>query len=69
MWASPQLSAVATYEDRIAGRNIVEGPKYKPIYSDIPSCVLTVPALASVGITELSAHWPYGAISHVSRGS
>jgi glutathione reductase (NADPH) len=52
---APQLSPVATYEGRIVGRNIVEGPSEKADYSSIPSCVFTVPALASVGMTEAKA--------------
>ena len=52
---SPQLSPIATYEGRIVGRNIVEGPVAKPDYMSIPSCVYTVPALASVGLTEAKA--------------
>jgi glutathione reductase (NADPH) len=52
---SPHLSPVATYEGRIVGRNIVEGPVQKADYSSIPSCVFTVPALASVGLTEEKA--------------
>lgn len=52
---SPQLSPLATYEGRIVGRNIVEGAKHKPDYASIPSCVYTVPALASVGLTEAAA--------------
>ncbi len=55
LWTSPQLSPVATYEGRIVGRNIVEGPEEKADYSCIPSCVFTVPALASVGMTEAKA--------------
>ena len=55
LWSSPQLSPIATYEGRIVGRNIVEGPVAKPDYSSIPSCVYTVPALASVGLTEAKA--------------
>jgi glutathione reductase (NADPH) len=55
LWSSPQLSPVATYEGRIVGRNIVEGPVQKADYSSIPSCVFTVPALASVGLTEEKA--------------
>ncbi|MGB6536728.1 MAG: NAD(P)/FAD-dependent oxidoreductase [Xanthobacteraceae bacterium] len=55
LWSSPQLSPVATYEGRIVGRNIVEGPVAKPDYSAIPSCVFTVPALASIGLTETKA--------------
>jgi glutathione reductase (NADPH) len=50
-----QLSPIATYEGRIVGRNIVEGPKHMPDYSCIPSCVFTVPALASVGLTQADA--------------
>jgi glutathione reductase (NADPH) len=50
-----QLSPIATYEGRIVGRNIVEGAKHKPDYANIPSCVYTVPALASVGLTEAAA--------------
>jgi len=49
---SPQLSPIATYEGEIVGRNIVEGPKYKPDYASIPSSVYTTPALASVGLSE-----------------
>jgi glutathione reductase (NADPH) len=50
-----QLSPVATYEGGIVGRNIVKGAVGKPDYSCIPSCVFTVPALASVGMTEQEA--------------
>lgn len=53
--ASPQLSPIATYEGRIVGRNIVDGPRHKPDYASIPSCVYTVPTLASVGLTEAAA--------------
>ena len=52
---SPQLSPIATYEGRIVGRNIVDGPKHIPDYEGIPSCVFTVPALASVGLTQAAA--------------
>jgi glutathione reductase (NADPH) len=55
LWSSPQLSPIATFEGRIVGRNIVEGPVAKPDYAGIPSCVYTVPALASVGLTEAKA--------------
>ena len=50
-----QLSPIATYEGRIVGRNIVDGPTHTPDYASIPSCVFTVPALASVGLTQASA--------------
>jgi len=55
LWSSPQLSPIANYEGGIVGRNIVEGPKHKPEYSSIPSCVFTIPALASLGMTEEEA--------------
>jgi glutathione reductase (NADPH) len=51
----PQLSPVATYEGRIVGRNIVEGPTHTPDYASLPSAVYTVPALASVGLSEAQA--------------
>lgn len=53
--SSPQLSPIATYEGRLVGRNIVEGPRHRPDYASIPACVYTVPALASVGLTEAQA--------------
>ncbi len=52
---SAQLSPLATYEGRIVGRNIVDGPTLKPDYAAVPSCVFTVPALASVGLSEEAA--------------
>jgi len=51
----PQLSPVATYEGHIVGDNIVDGPKHRPDYASLPSAVYTVPALASVGLTEVQA--------------
>jgi glutathione reductase (NADPH) len=53
--SSAQLSPIATYEGQIVGRNIVEGPVAKPDYASIPSCVYTVPVLASVGSTQAKA--------------
>jgi len=53
---SPQLSPIATYEGRIVGRNIVDGPTFKPDYSVIPSGIYTVPALSTVGLTEEEAN-------------
>jgi glutathione reductase (NADPH) len=55
LWSSPQLSPIATYEGQIVGHNIVEGPRRKPDYAGIPSCIFTVPALAMVGLTEAQA--------------
>ncbi len=55
LWSSPQLSPIATYEGRLVGRNIVDGPKHRPDYAVVPASVYTVPALASVGLTEAAA--------------
>ncbi|WP_036259946.1 NAD(P)/FAD-dependent oxidoreductase [Mesorhizobium sp. WSM3224] len=55
VWNSPQLSPVATYEGGIVGRNIVDGPRHRPDYGQIPACLYTVPALAGVGLTEAKA--------------
>jgi glutathione reductase (NADPH) len=55
LWSSPQLSPVASYEGRLIGRNIVDGGADSPEYGDIPANVYTVPALASVGLTEADA--------------
>ncbi len=52
---SAQLSPIATYEGRIVGQNIVDGPKHRPDYLGIPQAVYTVPALASIGLTEEEA--------------
>jgi len=56
---APQLSPVATYEGRIVGENLINGhdPSHdrSPDYGDVPSAVYTVPALASVGLTEAEA--------------
>lgn len=55
VWNSPQLSPVATYEGGIVGRNIVDGPRHRADYGQIPVSLYTVPALASVGLTEAKA--------------
>ena len=52
---SAQLSPLATYEGQLVGRNIVKGTEERPDYRTIPSCVYTVPALASVGLSEAQA--------------
>lgn len=52
LWSAPQLSPVATYLGRLAGENIVTGDTETPDYIHIPGNVYTVPALASVGLTE-----------------
>ena len=55
LWTSPQLSPVATYEGRLVGRHIVDGDGDVPDYGAIPANVFTVPALASVGLSEAEA--------------
>jgi glutathione reductase (NADPH) len=49
---SPQLSPIASYEGKIVGQNIINGPTVKPDYTVIPSGIYTVPALSTVGLTE-----------------
>ncbi len=55
LWSSAQLSPVATYEGRLVGGNIVNDDNRTPEYSHMPAGVYTVPALASVGLTEAEA--------------
>jgi glutathione reductase (NADPH) len=50
-----QLSPVATHEGEIIGDNIAGGSRPKPDYAMIPSCLYTVPTLATVGLTEAAA--------------
>ncbi len=52
---SAQLSPLATYEGKVVARSIVGGELQKPDYAVVPSAVYTVPALASVGLTEAEA--------------
>ena len=52
---APQLSPLATAEGPIVGHNIVEGPSRSPEYGVVPSVVHTVPALATVGMSEAVA--------------
>ena len=50
-----QLSLVAKYEGRLVGDNIVNGDSKTPDYSYMPSAIYTVPAVATVGLTEVEA--------------
>ena len=52
---SSQLSPIATHEGRIVGSNIVDGTTHAPDYGSIQTSVFTVPALASVGLTQSGA--------------
>jgi pyruvate/2-oxoglutarate dehydrogenase complex dihydrolipoamide dehydrogenase (E3) component len=56
-----EISRASAHHIKIAspiGRNIVEGAVHRPDYTAIPSCVYTIPALASVGMTEDQAKSP-----------
>lgn len=52
---SPQLSPISTYEGKIVGHNITNKEMIVPDYSCIPSCIFTIPAFSSVGLTEAEA--------------
>jgi glutathione reductase (NADPH) len=52
---SPQLSPIATYEGTVVGRNIVDGSIHRADYASVPNSVYTVPALASLGLSEKAA--------------
>jgi len=45
---------MTTFESGV-GCNIVWGPRHSPDYASIPSCVYTVPARASLSLTETKA--------------
>lgn len=51
----PQLSPVATYEGRIVGHNLTHDELRSPIYDHVPAALYTVPAAATVGLTEEEA--------------
>jgi len=51
---TPQLSPVATYEGRLVARAML-GEEVNADYTALPSCVFSVPTLASVGLSEAAA--------------
>lgn len=52
---SPPLTPVANQQGRTIAKNLLEGNQHTPDYGEVPSAVFTVPALASVGLTEAAA--------------
>ncbi len=50
-----QLSPIATYEGKTAAHNATHQKMLAPNYLGIPNVVFTIPALASVGLTEKEA--------------
>ncbi len=52
---APPLTPVASLEAGIVAGNLLEGKRQAVDYRGIPSCVFTLPPLASVGITEADA--------------
>jgi len=50
-----QIVNVATYQGKIAGKNMVRGPLKKADYRVIPRAIFTEPQYARVGITEREA--------------
>jgi glutathione reductase (NADPH) len=51
----PQLSPLATHEGRIVGHNVTHAVPRVAEYGHQPAAVYTVPALATVGLTEAAA--------------
>ena len=51
----PQLSPVASYEGRVVGHNLTHEELQPARYGHQPAAVYTVPALATVGLTEEQA--------------
>ena len=49
------LTPVAGYDGKVIARNLLEGNRLKAEYEAIPTVVFTVPALASVGLSEDAA--------------
>ena len=52
---TPPLSPVASQEGRTVATNLLEGNTTKADYGVVPTALFTVPALASVGLTQLAA--------------
>jgi len=51
----PKLTPVANEEGRTVAMNLRDGNQHLPDYGAVPAAVFTVPALASVGISEAEA--------------
>jgi len=52
----PPLTPVAGYEGRTVAANLLEGNHVKARYVGVPTVAFTIPPLASVGLSEQSAH-------------
>lgn len=55
----PQLSPLATYEGRIVGHNLIDDHPEPAVYGHQPAAIYTVPAVATVGLTEEEARREY----------
>jgi glutathione reductase (NADPH) len=53
---APKLTPVAGMDGRVAASNMLKGNHRKPDYREVPSIAFTVPPIASVGLSERSAH-------------
>lgn len=52
----PPLTPVAGYEGHLAAANLLKGNHRKTCYVGVPTVAFTIPPLASVGLSEHSAH-------------
>ncbi len=53
--AGPPLTPISSAESAAAARNMLQGSRQEPDYSEVPTVVFTVPKLASVGLSEEQA--------------
>lgn len=52
----PPLTPVASYEGRVAAKNLLEGNQTKVAYPPIPTAVFTIPPITAVGLHEAEAN-------------
>jgi glutathione reductase (NADPH) len=52
----PPLTPVSSHDAKVVAANLLEGPSHRPDYRGVPSVAFTVPAIASVGLSEDEAH-------------
>jgi glutathione reductase (NADPH) len=51
----PPLTPVSSHDGRVVAANLLEGNRYRPDYSGVPSVAFTLPPIAAVGMSETAA--------------